>query len=200
MKKIPSTTVILFALALFANAQNTNSVRSIDTYVKTIKKLSLGNDRHKIIFADTADPEQTKSKWKRFGSEKALEKFREKSETYSIAYCWKQGGKFVGVNFTDFSPSADWANYTFHYFRPDGTLAKVESEMRTFMGDYIVQTNFYFNRSGRRIGKTRKYLDLTTKKPKEPTPEMKDENNSMFGFDYFKTTKKLPFARIAGIK
>jgi hypothetical protein len=104
----------------------------------------------------------------------------------------------VGSNFTEFSPSGDWTQYTFHYFRPDGTLAKVEAELRSFYGDWIVTRNYYFDASGRRIKKTARYLDLNTKKPKKPTKDITDDTNGTFAVTYYKKVGKLPFAGLLG--
>lgn len=194
-RSLASVCVLMLA-AVFVSGQST--VRDIDRYVRTVERTVRSGKP--VIFADTKDYEESRSKWKRFASEASLEKFREKTETYSIAYCWKKGGRFVAVNFTDFSPSGDWAQYTFHFFRPNGTLARVDSEMRTFMGDYIIRRSWYFNAAGRRIGRTTRYLDLTTKKPKAPTDDMKDANNGYLKFDHFMSVSKLPFAKAAGIR
>ena len=183
----------MFSLTGFVVAQNT--LAEIDAYVRDIKKVTAGA-RNKIVVADAGDYEQNKSDWRRFASEKALEKYRESSETYSIAYNWKKDGKLVASNFTDFSPSGDWTQYTFHYFRRDGTLAKVESELRTFYGNWIVTRSYYFDAGGKRIKRTAKYLDLNTKKPKKPSREIMDDANGTFAVTYYKSVSKLPFAEL----
>ena len=101
-----------------------NPIAEIDTYVRSVKKVTAGT-KNKIVVADTGDYEANKTDWKKFASEKALEKHRETSETYSIAYNWKKDGKVVATNFTDFSPSGDSTQYTSHYYLPDGTDQKV---------------------------------------------------------------------------
>ena len=193
LKKTSWLIAAMLMLSGVVAAQNT--IAEIDTYVRSVKKVT-ASTKNKIVIADTGDYDANKTDWKKFGSEKALEKHRETSETYSIAYNWKKNGKVVGSNFTDFSPSGDWTQYTFHYFRPDGTLAKVEAELRTFNGDWIVERNYWFNPSGRQIKKTSKYLDLNTKKPKKPTADIKDDSTGAFAVTYFKRVDKLPFAAL----
>ena len=117
-----------------------------------------------------------------------------------MAICWKVGAKIVGVKAADFTPSGAWARYTDHYFRSDGSLARVDSELRTFDGDYFIKQMLYFNEAGRRIRRVVNYYDLRTKKPKQMTSEMKAETNGYLEFDQYKNTKKLPFAKIAGIR
>ncbi len=168
-------------------------VKKIDAYVKTVdavrKKL-----RKPSIFADTADVNSNTEKWKSFASEKALEKFRDKDEVYTIAYNWLSGGKIVGSNFTLSSPSGDWVKYNFHYFRADGTLAMVESDYRTFMGDFMVVRRRYFDTAGKQFHSTAKFLDLQSKKPKKHQDGvMGDDPDEV---DYYLTTAKLPFAYV----
>jgi hypothetical protein len=197
VKKVALVIASMAMLAGFAAAQNT--VPEIDKYVRSLKKVT-SNERGKIVVADTADYESKKTAWKKFASEKALQKFRDKHETYSIAYNWKSGSKLVATHFTDFSPSGDWAQYTFHYFRPGGTIAKVEAELRTFNGEWVVTRDYYFDKSGKRIKLASKYLDLNTKKPKKPTKEMTDDANGSFEVTFFKTADKLPFAALVRSK
>jgi hypothetical protein len=192
--------LILAALAICAFqglilAQSTRSqTAAIDSYCATIDKLTKQSKKPDLIFADTADYEDqnTKPKWQKFASEKALEKFRAKSETYSIAYNWLKENRIVASNFTNFSSSGDWTIYIYHTYRPDGTLARVRSELRTFYGDYIITRTRYFNVHGKQIEKTVKFQDLKTHKPKKPT----SENEQYFSDDdIYKTTAKLPFAK-----
>ena len=170
-------------------------VKTIDAYCKTIDVITKKAKKPDLIFADTSDytDQNSTPKWQRFASEKALEKFRDKTETYSIALSWRKDGKIVASNLTNFSPSGDWAMYIFHCFRTDGTLARVKSELRTFNGDYIITQTRYFNVNGKQINTTVKYQDLTTRKFKKPTS---DFDSSFSDEDIFKTTAKLPFAKL----
>jgi hypothetical protein len=168
-------------------------ITSVDAYCKGIDALTKKAKRPDLIFADTSDntDQNSKPKWRKFPSEKSLEKFREKSETYSIAFNWRRDGKIVASNFTNFSGSGDWAMYIYHCYRVNGKLARVRSELRTFYGDYIVTQTRYFNTRQKQISKTVKYQDLTSHKPKEAS----HENDRYFtNDDIFKTTAKLPFA------
>lgn len=109
----------LFGAAVFAiitaasaaSAQSAAEITKIDRYVATVKKITGAKRKPKLIVANTADYDQEKDNWQKFASEKALEKHRERSEAYSIAYNWKSKGALVATNFTDFSPSGDWSQY-----------------------------------------------------------------------------------------
>jgi hypothetical protein len=178
---------------VFAQTAKKAEIKRIDVYCKTVDALVKHSRNPQLIYADTSD-EGSKPKWRKFASEKVLEKFRETSETYSIAFNWQKNGKIVHSNFTLFSSSGDWTQYVYHYFRPDGTLAKVESEMRTFYGDLIILQSLYFDNKGKLLRKTIRYQDLQTKKPKKPTKEILESNQDFVsGVDYFKKTSKLPF-------
>lgn len=190
---------VLQTLPVFAQANKKAEIKRIDAYCKTIDAFIKRHKNPQLIYADISDYEQNaKPKWRKFASEKALEKFREMSETYSIAYNWQKNGKIIKSNFTLFSPSGDWANYVYHNFRADGTLAKAESETRTFNGDLIIIQNFYFDKNGRLLRKTIKYLDLQTEKPIKPTKEfLENRGNFSNDVEYFKKTSKLPFASLS---
>jgi len=194
MKKLTLPIVLLFAATVSAQSRNA-AVKKIDAYCKTVEAIHRGSKSPELVFADTAGMNDKRSKWRRFASEKALDRFREDSETYSIAYNWRRGGRIVASSFTLFSGSGDWAKYVYHCFRDDGSLARVESELRTFYGDFIVTRRRYFDTKGKQISNSVKYRDLTTKKPKKPESGgvMGDDPNEV---DYYKKTSKLPFAHL----
>lgn len=84
--------------------------------------------------------------------------------------------------------------YVYHHFREDGTLARVESDYRTFNGDFMVVRQRYFDRAGKQIKNSVKFLDLKTRKPKDASSGvMGDDSDDV---DYYKTTSKLPFASL----
>jgi len=187
--------LLVIAVGASAQARNPAEIKRIDALVRSIDKIA--RDDNKIVVADTADfDKDAKPVWKLFESEKALDKFRDTSETYTIAFNWRRRGKIAASNFTLFSPSGDWTKYVFHYFRPDGSLAVVKSELRTFYGEFIVKESRYFDKRGRLLKRTVGYFDLTSGKPKKPTKEMRDDNPSVYRVDYFKNVNKLPFAKL----
>jgi hypothetical protein len=181
-----------FAAAVPAFAQGAGQIASTDRYVASVKKITGSAKQPKIVVADTAAYDARRPLWRKFASEKALEKFREARETYTIAFNWKSGGRLVASNFTTFSPSGDWTQYTFHFFREDGSLAKVEGELRTFYGDYIVRRTYYFSPEGRVVSSSVRYFDLVTGKPKRPA----DGVSEMGSWTYYTTVGKLPFASL----
>lgn len=192
--------VALLASSVFAQTNRTAAINKIDAYVRTIDKISGDETSQVLVFADTADYDQKPFAWRRFETGTALDTYRETNETYTTAYVWKKGGKVVAANFTLFSPSGDWARYVYHFFRADGSAAKVTSELRTFIGDFIIIEDRYFDKMGRLLKKRVKYLDLTTHKPKKPTRDVMGDRPSYYKIGYFKTAKKLPFLHLMTVK
>jgi hypothetical protein len=193
--------VLICPVFIFAQADKaaaTAEVKNIDAYTKKIDAFVKRNKAPQLVFADTASQTSTRSRWRRFASEKALDTFRAKSETYEIAYCWKQTGNIVEVSTTLFSGSGDWVNYVYHYFRADGSLAKVESDFRSFYGDLIVEQEVYYGANGKQLKKNVHYRDLKTRKFKKVDP--KSDPISLSKFDTYKTVKKLPFAHLLAKK
>ena len=188
---------LVLVLGLFnaASAQSVASqVKNINAYCKQIDSIQKRRKTPELVYANTADENSNTDRWRKFASEKALDKFRDGSETYDIAYNWRSGGKLIASNFTHSSPSGDWVNYVNHCFRPDGTVARVETDYRTFMGDFKVVSMRYFNSSGRQISSSIRYLDLQSGKAKDASDGVMGDAESRA--EYYKSVKKLPFAKL----
>lgn len=151
--------------AAFGQAAET---KGIDVYVASIDAMVKAAKKPHLVFADTSDVVDGDSvpEWRRFASENALTRYREaESETYEIAFVWTKDGNPVASNFTLFSPSGDWAQYDNHYFRADGSIAKIISELRTFHGNFILKRQIWFDVKGVQIASSRNYSDLDSGKP-----------------------------------
>jgi hypothetical protein len=193
--KLAASFLVVLAISTIAFSQSAKiaTLAQIEAYAKSIDRLMNRHKEPDVIIADVSDYDSDDPKWQRFKTSKELETFRENTETYTIANNWRSNGKLVSSLFTLFSPSGDWAQYVSHYFRPDGSAAKVTTEMRTFNGDYIIIREMYFDPRGKLLKKASKYLDLSTKKPKKPTAEMTDESSESYKADYYKKVSALPF-------
>jgi hypothetical protein len=186
--------MMMLSVVSLAQPGKTAAVKEIDAFRSTVDAIVKKRKTPDRVFADTAGMDDAKSKWRSFASPKALERFRKRSETYIVAYNWLDGGTISASNFTFFSASGDWVKYVNHYFRADGSLALVESDYRTFNGDFMVVRRRYFDPVGRLVSKSVKFLDLKTRKPKDArSGVMGDDPNEV---DYFKKTSKLPFAHL----
>lgn len=184
-----------------AQAAKQAEIKKIDAYAKALDNYAKRNKNSNLVFADVSDYDQEQPKWRKFASSKEFEKFRATTEVYEIANVWRRNGKYLLSVFTLSSPSGDWAKYVSMYFRPDGALAKSESELRTFYGDFIVRQNFYFNSRGRLLRQTKAYFDLATGKPKKPKDgDLGAQSGLVAENNYFLTTRKLPFAHLLKVR
>ncbi len=184
-------------MAAFSQTVSSSEIKTIDAYCKNIDAIQKKRKLPDLVFADTSSGYEKNEKpaWRKFASTKALDKFRDTSETYTVGYNWLKKGKIVLSDFTFSSPSGDWAEYIYSYYRDDGTLAKAKIDYRTFMGDIMVLQNLYFKKSGELLKKTVKYQDLTTHKPKQVTEDSFD-SSILKEVKYHKTTRTLPFAQL----
>jgi hypothetical protein len=147
-------------------AQNADGVAAIEAYSRQMDAYAKRNARRARLFADTSDYTDANSpaRWQEFRSKSALER----AEAYSAANVWSnQAGAPVIAEFSLSSPSGDWAQYVTYYYRDDGTLAKLHSELRTFMGDLIVIRDRLYDSKGKLLQERTRYLDLKTGKPKK---------------------------------
>jgi hypothetical protein len=191
----PAALLLILGFSLSPAAQSTASqIKAINSYCKQIDAIQERRKSPELVYANIADVNSSKDKWRKFASEKALEKFREKSEAYDIAYNWRSGGKLIASNFTHSSPSGDWVNYVNHCFRKDGTVARVETDYRTFNGDWKIISTRYFNSAGRQISSSIKYLDLQSGKPKDASDGVMGDAESRAA--YYRSVRKLPFATL----
>ena len=194
---ILSEIVLFHAVAAFAQTASVSTIKSINAHCKTIDANQKSRKLPDLVFADTSSgyEKDENAAWRKFASVKALDKFREKSETYTVSYNWLKNGRIAVSNFTFSSPSGDWAEYIYSYYREDGTLSKAKIDYRTCRGDIIVLQDLYCNTTGKLLKKTVKYQDLTTHKPKKVEKDSFD-SGMLNEVNYYKTTKKLPFAHL----
>ena len=207
MKKLA---LVFFAINLIAVstifAQSNNSavvkdylkkedkVMLLEYYAKKIESFVTKEGKPHVIFADIADYNKAdKPIWKKYNSEAEFEKARDTNESYTIAYIWKKDGKNVLTSFTYSSPSGDWAEYYFHTYLNNGTLAKSVKELRTFVGDVIVTESKIYDHNGVVLKKTKTFVDLNTKK------KIKESDANYQKMDVgtiYKNVSALPFLNV----
>jgi hypothetical protein len=147
-----------------SQAQNPTGIAAIEAYVRQLDAYARRNAARGRIFADTASyTDGSAPRWQEFKNKRALER----AEAYSVANVWTQGaGDALLADFSLSSPSGDWAQYANYYYRADGTLAKLHSELRTFMGNLIVIRDRFYDATGKLLQEKTRYLDLNTRKPR----------------------------------
>ena len=108
-----------------------------------------------------------------------------------MAYVWRERGRLVAANFTFTSGSGDWVHYIDYYFRPDGSLAKIDADLNTFYGHLTALRTLYFNKSGKLLRKISHFYSMSDKKSIKPNEEFTDEKIYIY-----KKVSQLPFASL----
>ena len=181
--------LLLFVSFVFAQPGSLVTSTQIDAYAKKVGRYTDHSRKVAIAFADVSPYGSSDESWKKIGSWDDLDNYTTDHDAYGLALVWKQNGKVTATNFTYTSPSGDWNDYVNHYFRPDGTLALVTSEFRTFANTCVAKQRFYFDRKGKQIKNTVSYSDLETGRRKAPC--VSDES---LKFTYYQSVTKLPFS------
>lgn len=185
-----ATFLFLTHLAFAQTVQNSPEISVIDNYAGSVRNYIEKEGQPHMVIADAAYYEKTnKPVWKVFMTEADFEAAREKKDFYDIAYLWYDKGVPVAANFTYSSESGDWAQYVNYIFRPDGTVAHVKRELRTFMGDLIVERNYHISENGKILKETKSFRDLMTDKPVAEPKDFMDMD-----IDLYKKVGDLPFA------
>ncbi len=153
--------------------QTNKLVKPIDAYVKTIEDFVEKEGKPHLIITDVSDYNKDgNSIWKTFDSQKDFEKSN--AESYTTAFIWKKDGKVIATNLTYSSPSGDWVQYVYYVFYEDGYVAKSNRELRTFMGDIIVNRINTYDKNGALLKESTNYRDLKTQKPVKATTNFQD--------------------------
>jgi hypothetical protein len=148
---------------------NQSSVAAIESYAGGLDRYIKLNARAARYFADTASYEQENAppRWQEFKTRRLLDSAWQNNKTYTSSNVWfNQAGELVVALFTFSSPSGDWVQYMTNYYRKDGTLAKSNAELRTFMGDIIRIHDRLYDENGKLLKEQTRFLDLQTHKPK----------------------------------
>lgn len=199
LKRIILPTLLLCLSAVHLSAQkNPDKNKDADaaaaeSYAATVLKFVEKESKPHLVITDVADfSEAEEAEWQTYASEEEFENAG--VESYTTAYIWKKDGRVVQVNFTYSSPSGDWAEYFLHTYRPDGSVARVERDFRTFLGDVIVNTIWLYDPLGKTLGEKKTFRDLNTQNEIKPTDNYMDVE---FGKPYLKISE-LPFAALLG--
>src|SRR5262245_20712181 len=169
------------------NNKTSPELASIASYAATVDRFIKVN--RKRVFGDLSSAATDgPSRWKEFTSEAARERAQTGDNLNQIAFVWTRQGEVIGANFTFTGPSSDWAHLVMHYFREDGSLARIKAQLNTFYGELSVIRERCYSADGKLLRSTKKFLDLQTKKPKKPDQEFFDKE-----FPIFANVSALPF-------
>jgi hypothetical protein len=101
-----------------------------------------------------------------------------------------QDGKVVYADFTFQNQFGDSTQTTQYCFRPDGTLAELQSELKSFHGGVRVVRKMAFDAGGKQLLKTMQSFDLDSNQPVNIPADFWD-----FPPPIFLHVSDLPFAK-----
>jgi hypothetical protein len=178
--------------AFGGDAQDDSSpVARAERYCNHIADLSKSSKKY--VFADVATGKMPE--WKRFTDVASLEKVLRNQAPTAVAFVWFHQGKLVQANFTFQSESNDWAKYTNHCFRPDGSLAVVRSTLKTFHGNATQVVTSIYDPAGSPVKTKTEYFDLNTGNAIQSPGYFQDEQTV-----HYVKVGDLPFIALIGAK
>lgn len=173
-------------------SQTTSSrISTIDRLAAILDSAMARDTDHILIFADTTDyTSDSIPHWIQFPNHEALD--TDYHEVCGQANYYKAKDTTVEIFFFDDSPSRDWAYNISAYYRADGSLAKVDADLRTFYGNVSAETIRYYDDSGKILKQTKTFRDIhTNKRLRNKHPDYTDEP-----LEIFHRIKDLPFYRL----
>jgi hypothetical protein len=191
--RILITVGVLLSIATLVAAQDrkapspqASELVPIRAYVRQVDQFVKLNQKRKRIFGDVGDKQEN---WREFKG-KAARGETDPDDLDEVAYVWARKGKVVAAEFTFQSESRDWYHFVTYYFREDGTLAKIHSQLNTFYGGVTAIRDQYYGSKGRVLKSTARFLDIQTQKPKKK-PNFQDEPTPVY-----LNVRKLPFFKL----
>jgi hypothetical protein len=154
-------------------------VAEIKTYATEIDRLT----KHQKFRTYGVFSDGNKDTW-RLVKGKSDHQLNESCDVYT------RDNKVVLAFFGFTSDSGDWYHFIKYYYRDDGTIAKISARLNTFYGSVSVLRDRYYDKNGKLLKSTRRYLKIDTHKPVK-TANFQDEPIPMYS-----TVSALPFHRL----
>jgi len=162
----------LFAVALCLPVVAQDTPDTIRPYCADLNKWR--KSATPVLLADASDKE--KSEWKRIATDREFDALPEALFQHTnLARVYSREKKVVFVEYQSTTGAGDWTLSADYCYRPDGTLASIRSELRTFAGEMIVTRNKYFAVDGTLLSEDEQFLDLRTRKPRKPGRDFQDQ-------------------------
>jgi len=191
--RILTSLAVLFSLSGSRLAQEaktaspkTNESASIDAYVKQVDGFRKRNDERRRLFGNVGNEQDD---WREFKG-KVAKGQTQPEDLNEAAYVWTRRGKILAVGFEFQSDSRDWGHFVTHYFRENGTLAKIHARLNTFYGDVTRIRDQYYSSNGKLLRTITRYRDIQTQKPKKQ-PNFQDEP-----IPIYLSVRRLPFYKL----
>jgi hypothetical protein len=182
-------TLLLIQPGFSSNASRSKqSETEVKQYCRGIAALT--KPAEALVFADTG--KGAEPVWRQFATESSLNDALGNSiPPRVVALVWTHDRKVIEANFTFQSESTDWAKYSNHCFRADGSLARIQSTLNTFHGNVTEVSVTEYSKSGKHIKKTVRYFDLNTHRAIKPPAYFLPQNTPVY-----MRVNDLPFATI----
>jgi hypothetical protein len=149
-------------------ARRPAEVESIEAYVRGVDLLvdsAVEQGGPFRVFAQFASPRGKTSGWREFADEGAVEEVvkTEQPGTVVLARVFMRAGSVAAVYSS--AAAEDGVVWTDHYFRADGTLAKLDTRWRTLGGELQMVRERYFDAGGQLLWSWVEYVDLAAGTP-----------------------------------
>ena len=159
-----------------------SSIRSyrskVDAYVR------LHKDSFDAVRKDRGPLNDGNGRWQRWPVSSRYDQL----DSDAGARIWRRNGVVTLVVFTIQSDSRDWALFASHYYRPDGSLAMLESTLNTFAGEVTVERDWYYAADGSVLDFKSRCYRLGTRERLRPCGDFYD-----VPVPVYPTVTKLPF-------
>lgn len=138
-------------------------------FCQAAKKQTLARSKLARVFAlmqKGESPDSPDENWVEFPNASTLNKMAMMRPIYDMATAWTLPSGVLFISMVTTSSTADWYDYTDYCYRPNGTLAWMESELRTLPrgGARRIRT-WVFSLDGKITSQTTRELNLATGKP-----------------------------------
>jgi hypothetical protein len=171
-------------------AQNTNKdATQIRQACDSEKKYAAQHKNDALLFsAVPQNQDPARDRWRRLTSRGEFDAAANNGN--STASVWMRNGKVELVEAVFRNQFGDSTQSVQYCFRPDGTLAQLHSELKSFHSDLRVVREFEFDDAGKQILKTSQSFNLTMGQPQKIPVDFWD-----FPPPVFARVSDLPFAK-----
>ncbi|MBN1524957.1 MAG: hypothetical protein JW904_10760 [Spirochaetales bacterium] len=107
---------------------------------------------------------------------------------------YKHDSNIILAVLAETSPSGDWETETKYYFWPDGSIAKTEALLSTFLGNAVIHREYIYDKTGKLLKQEETIRDMNTGVVIErETASFMDKPPELFlTLDELKTKLELP--------
>ena len=164
-------------------------VFEIENYCKKIDRFIKANQKSSRVFVSTSPNAENPENWREYNTQ-AKHPGDDPNTTASV---WLSHGKIVGVSFSSQNESRDQAQNAMYYYREDGTLARISSQLNVLKGEITFIREQFYDRKGLLIRGSTKSCSLKTGRESKIEKRFSPEPLAVY-----LTTDRLPFYQALG--